>query len=98
MISFLNNLKKVVLKNKFSFFLTIIKLYNINIIMNIGLIGSGGREHALCKKIYESNLTNQIICFPGNAGTAEIAINIDVNILDFKKILNFIKLLRLTLF
>ena len=56
--------------------------------MNIGLIGSGGREHALCKKIYESNLTNQIICFPGNAGTAEIAMNIDVNILDFKKILN----------
>ena len=41
--------------------------------MNIGLIGSGGREHALCKKIYESNLVKKIVCFPGNAGTAKIA-------------------------
>ena len=55
--------------------------------MNIGLIGSGGREHALCKKIHESKLVDKIICFPGNAGTSKIALNIDVNILDFKKIL-----------
>ena len=59
--------------------------------MNIGLIGSGGREHALCKKINESNLVNEIFCFPGNAGTAELATNIAVNILDFKKILRFVK-------
>ena len=52
--------------------------------MNIGLIGSGGREHALCKKIYDSKLTNKIICLPGNAGTASIAQNIEVNILDLK--------------
>ena len=50
--------------------------------MNIGLIGSGGREHALCKKINESNLVNRIFCFPGNAGTAKLAVNIAVNILD----------------
>ena len=36
--------------------------------MNIGLIGSGGREHALCQKIFESKLANKIICYPGNAG------------------------------
>ena len=59
--------------------------------MNIGLIGSGGREHALCKKINESNLVNRIFCFPGNAGTAKLAVNIAVNILDFKKVLRFIK-------
>ena len=53
--------------------------------MNIGLIGSGGREHALCESINKSKLVNKIICFPGNAGTAKIATNIDVNILDFKK-------------
>ena len=53
--------------------------------MNIGLIGSGGREHALCKKIHQSKLVQQIFCFPGNAGTSEIAINIDVDILNFKK-------------
>ena len=54
--------------------------------MNIGLIGSGGREHALCQKIYESKLSKKIICFPGNAGTSKYARNVNVNILDFKKI------------
>ena len=44
--------------------------------MNIGLIGSGGREHALCKKIYESNEVKDIFCFPGNAGTSKLATNI----------------------
>ena len=62
---------------KFSFFLIINKLYNINISMNIGLIGSGGREHALCKKIFESKLSEKIVCFPGNAGTQKIAQNVD---------------------
>ena len=33
--------------------------------MNIGLIGSGGREHALCQKIFESKLVKKIVCFPG---------------------------------
>ena len=60
--------------------------------MNIGLIGSGGREHALCKKLSESKQINNIFCFPGNAGTSEIAKNIDVDILDFRKILQLIKL------
>ena len=46
--------------------------------MNIGLIGSGGREHALCEKIYESRLTKRIICFPGNAGTSKIAKNVEI--------------------
>ena len=58
--------------------------------MNIGLIGSGGREHALCKQIYDSKKVKKIICFPGNAGTASIATNVKVDILDFQKILKFI--------
>ena len=60
--------------------------------MNIGLIGSGGREHALCQKIYESRLSKRIYCLPGNAGTSKIAQNINVDILNFKeifKIINF---------
>ena len=65
--------------------------------MNIGLIGNGGREHALCKKIYESKLVKNIICFPGNAGTAQLATNVDVNILDFKKILQLIKFYKIDL-
>ena len=59
--------------------------------MNIGLIGSGGREHALCKKIYESNLINKIFCIPGNAGTAKIATNIEADILNFNQILKIVK-------
>ncbi len=60
--------------------------------MNIGLIGGGGREHALCKSIHKSKFVNKIICFPGNAGTAKLATNVEVDILDFKKILNLINL------
>ena len=59
--------------------------------MNIGLIGSGGREHALCKKISESKLVNKIVCFPGNAGTSHIATNVNIDILDFKKVLKSIR-------
>ena len=65
--------------------------------MNIGLIGSGGREHALCKKIHKSKLVNKIFCFPGNAGTSEFATNIDVDILNFKKILRLIKFHKIDL-
>ena len=60
--------------------------------MNIAVIGSGGREHALCQKIFESKLTKNIICIPGNAGTSQIAKNIDINFLNFKKLLHVIKL------
>ena len=65
--------------------------------MNIGLIGSGGREHALCQKIYQSKLVKKIVCFPGNAGTSNIAENVDVNILDFNKIYKLIKFYRIEL-
>ena len=65
--------------------------------MNIALIGSGGREHALCQKIYESPLTQKIFCIPGNAGTSKIAENVKINILDFKKILKFIRLSKVKL-
>jgi len=41
--------------------------------MNILLIGSGGREHALAWKIAQSPLTSRLICAPGNAGMAEVA-------------------------
>ncbi len=65
--------------------------------MNIGLIGSGGREHALCQKLHESKLTKKIYCFPGNAGTSNIAQNIEVNVLNFRKLLNLIKFYKINL-
>ena len=54
--------------------------------MNVGIIGSGGREHALCLKIKESNLVKNIYCFPGNAGTSLIAKNIEIDIDNFNEI------------
>ena len=60
--------------------------------MNIGIIGSGGREHAICKKISESKLINKIFCFPGNPGTSKFSTNLNIDISDFKKILSLIKL------
>ncbi len=65
--------------------------------MNIALIGSGGREHALCKKINESKLVKKIICIPGNAGTSQLATNIDADILNFDKILKLIKIHKINL-
>ena len=59
--------------------------------MNIALIGSGGREHVLCQKIYESKLSKNIICIPGNPGTKKIAKNIDLDFLNFQKLLKTIK-------
>jgi len=59
--------------------------------MNIALIGSGGREHSLCQKIYDSNITNKIYCIPGNAGTSSIAKNLSIDLLNFNKLLSAIK-------
>ena len=59
--------------------------------MNIALIGSGGREDALCRKLKESKKINQIFCIPGNAGTAKIATNLNVDFLNFKLLLKIIK-------
>tara|TARA_Y100000591_G_scaffold308523_1_gene308927 strand:- start:3047 stop:4315 length:1269 start_codon:yes stop_codon:yes gene_type:complete len=65
--------------------------------MNIGLIGSGGREHALCQKLFDSRLANKIICYPGNAGTSKLAINVSIDTSNFKKILESIKFYKIDL-
>ena len=57
--------------------------------MIIGVIGSGGREHAICTKILESKKIKKLYCFPGNAGTSLIATNVDIKIDDFDKIKDF---------
>ena len=40
--------------------------------MKLGIIGSGGREHALCEALSKSKKVDKIYCFPGNAGTSKI--------------------------
>ena len=57
--------------------------------MIVGIIGSGGREHAICAKIRESSKISKIFCIPGNAGTSSIADNINIKINDFKSIKDF---------
>ena len=62
--------------------------------MNVLVIGSGGREHAICKSISHSNLLSKLYCSPGNPGISSIAecVTIDVNnnvdVLDFCKTSN----------
>ena len=54
--------------------------------MNILILGSGGREHAFTLKLSESNKVNQLFVAPGNAGTSQIATNININPTDFKAV------------
>ena len=57
--------------------------------MKVGIIGSGGREHAICQSIKKSLKIEKIYCFPGNAGTSQIAENIEIDISDLSKIKEF---------
>ena len=59
--------------------------------MKVAVIGSGGREHAICLALKNSNKINEIFCIPGNAGTSFIGKNIEIKIDNFEEIKNFIK-------
>jgi phosphoribosylamine--glycine ligase len=54
--------------------------------MNILILGSGGREHAFALKLSQSNKVNQLFVAPGNAGTSQIATNVNINPTDFKTV------------
>jgi len=54
--------------------------------MNILILGSGGREHAFTHKLIQSKKVTHIFVAPGNAGTQEIATNIDVNPTNFESV------------
>ncbi|QLG45234.1 phosphoribosylamine--glycine ligase [Costertonia aggregata] len=56
--------------------------------MNILILGSGGREHTLAWKLYQSPKLDQLFVAPGNAGTASIAKNISISVNDFEAIKN----------
>jgi phosphoribosylamine--glycine ligase len=58
--------------------------------MKVGIIGSGGREHSICEILKRSDNITDIYCFPGNAGTAKIANNIDINIDEYDNFKSFI--------
>ena len=58
--------------------------------MKVLLLGSGGREHALAWKMVQSPVLEKLYVAPGNAGTAEIAENVNIAVMDFEAIGDFI--------
>jgi len=58
--------------------------------MNILLLGSGGREHAMAWKIAQSPKVDKLYIAPGNAGTSSAGVNVDIKVNDFQKIREFV--------
>ena len=58
--------------------------------MKIAIIGSGGREHALVNQLSISKKVTKIYSIPGNAGTEEISLNININLENFHELYDYI--------
>ncbi|MHB8111536.1 MAG: phosphoribosylamine--glycine ligase [Syntrophorhabdaceae bacterium] len=65
--------------------------------MNICVIGSGGREHALCWKLSQSKDVDTIYCIPGNGGISDIAQCHDLDIGDIQGLVDFTKKMKVGL-
>lgn len=65
--------------------------------MNILVLGSGGREHAIAWKLSQSNKAESIFIAPGNAGTSQIGTNVAIEVEDFSAIEDFVKLEKIDL-
>ncbi|MGB1317873.1 MAG: phosphoribosylamine--glycine ligase, partial [Flavobacteriales bacterium] len=59
--------------------------------MNVLLIGSGGREHAMAWKLSQSKRLTKLYIAPGNAGTDSVGTNVDLNPLDFESVRDFVR-------
>jgi phosphoribosylamine--glycine ligase len=59
--------------------------------MKVLVIGSGGREHAVCSQFSKSHKIDKIYCAPGNGGTSQIAENVDIPVSDFGKLIDFVR-------
>jgi len=59
--------------------------------MKILVIGSGGREHALAWKLNQSPAIDRMFCAPGNAGTAQLADNVEITATDLPALVRFVK-------
>ncbi|MFL2664621.1 MAG: phosphoribosylamine--glycine ligase [Dehalococcoidia bacterium] len=64
---------------------------------NLLILGSGGREHAILKKILQSRKVNKIFVCPGNAGTANSATNISIDLSNYDEIIDFVKINNISL-
>jgi len=59
--------------------------------VNILVVGSGGREHAICWKLKQSSLLSRLYCAPGNAGTSRLGENVPIDPDDIGRLLEFAK-------
>ena len=57
--------------------------------INILVVGSGGREHAICLAIQKSSRAGKLYCAPGNAGIAAVAECVDIGAMEFEKLADF---------
>ena len=59
--------------------------------MKVLVVGQGGREHVLAWKLSQSPLVTEVICAPGNAGTAKDCRNVDISSDDIDRLVSFAK-------
>src|SRR3712207_5641078 len=62
--------------------------------MNILLIGSGGREHALARSLSASALCDQLLIAPGNPGTAQHGTNVALDVTDHRAVIDFCRVMK----
>ena len=63
------------------------RIYNMKVLV----VGSGGREHAICWKVSQSKRVDKIYCAPSNAGISQVAECVDINAMDFDRLVAFAK-------
>jgi phosphoribosylamine--glycine ligase len=59
--------------------------------MRVLVVGSGGREHAICWKFVKSSKIKKVYCAPGNGGISQVAENADISVDDFNGLADFVK-------
>lgn len=65
--------------------------------MRVLVVGGGGREHAICRKLKQSKKLTELYCAPGNAGIEEIAKTADIDVMDFDALIKFAKMKKIDL-
>ena len=65
--------------------------------MRVLVVGSGGREHALCWKLFQSKLLSKLWCAPGNPGTEGLAENVNISGLNISHLVEFAVMNRVDL-
>src|SRR3989339_314162 len=63
--------------------------FDFHVGLRVLVVGSGGREHALCWKLSQSRRVEKIYCAPGNGGTVQVAVNVGISSEDIAKLLEF---------